>query len=263
VGLPIPLLKLPAWDRDVTIQPSANRLWQIFAEAPPDAMDPVIAWLQRKPVCRRDPGRFHWHELRHELSCYMVWSGTETFTDGRTLIEYQALRRADWLSASVIASGSFQAFCEVLRYFHRSLGFRQNAFRTGKVYTRKDQAGVYTVYPDPEVICVQLERIYAHWRHHFYHARGFAAVVAMTAILNLHPFPEGNGRVARLFFNWTMSEGRDSPLYLPIYELSALSQYGYLIRLRQAGYHSEWHPLFSYLLMCSERFFTGGGPNSS
>lgn len=252
----IGLLKLPAWgDGTTSFQPLANRLWRIFAKAPSSAMIYVIEWLRGQPIRRSDAGLFQKHELRHELSRYVTSNSTETFVDGRTLMEYQVLRQSCWPSARMIASGTFQSFCETLRSFHGALGFPESRFRTQVAYTLRDRAGVCTAYPGAEVIYPQLERIFAHWKQHFHAVPGFAAVVAMAALLNVHPFTDGNGRVARLFFHWAINEGRDSPLYLPIYELSALSQYGYLIRLRQATYHLNWCPLFSYLLMCSERLF--------
>lgn len=257
---PIALLKLPAWDDGVaSFQPLANRLQETFAKAPVDAMDSVIAWLQGQPIRHRDVGRFQWHELQHELSQYVAPNSTETFIDGRSLTEYKILRWSGWPSTNTIANATFQAFCEILKCLHSALGFADSKFRTQTAHTRRDRAGACTAYPGPEAIYPQLGRIYAHWKRHVHTEPGFAAVVAMTALLNVHPFNDGNGRVARLLFHWTINEGRESPLYLPIHELSALSQYGYLIRLRQATYHLNWRPLFSYLLMCSERLFVGDG----
>jgi hypothetical protein len=37
---------------------------------------------------------------------------------------------------------------------------------------------------------------------------GFAAVVAITVLMNLHPFMEGNGRVGRLPLHWTLNRNR-------------------------------------------------------
>jgi hypothetical protein len=257
---PIALLKLPAWGDGVTsFQPLANRLWETFARAPASSMDSVITWLQGQPIRHCNVGQFQWYELQHELSQYVAPNSTEIFIDGRTLLEYQVLQQPGWPSIHTIADGTFQAFCEILKCFHDALGFSESRFRTQAAYTQRDRTGACTAYPGPEAIYPQLGRIYAHWKQHIHTAPGFAAVVAMTALLNVHPFNDGNGRVARLLFHWTINEGRDSPLYLPIHELSALSQYGYLIRLRQATYHLNWHPLFSYLLMCSERLFVGDG----
>ena len=262
--VPIAQLSLPAWDScDGTVRVLASRLWQVFAKAPADVMDSVVAWLREQPIRHGDPGRLRGCELRHELSGYLAPASTEAFTDGRSLAECHVLKQAGLPSAKAVADGNFSLFCETLKGFHHAMGLTDTGFRSRPVYTQRDRAGVCTVYPGQELIYPQLERIYVHWKRYFHMSRGFAAVVAMVALLNVHVFNDGNGRVARLFFHWTLNEGRGSPLYLPIYELSALSQCGYLIRLRQASYHSDWRPLFAYFLMCSERLFTNLVPERS
>lgn len=253
------LLELPDAGKNGSVLHLARSLTDAFRLAPDAAMRGIISWLDGDPIRNRDIGPFKQEELEHELSDYMAEANTEAFGDGRSKLEFETLANSDLPSAGSIVD--FEGFCKVLKYIKQATSPPPSGFRARSIATARDRNGSYVVYPSPTYVLSQLGVIYEHWKRYRVIEPGFAAVVAMTALTNLHPFIDGNGRIARIVFNWTLNPSRANPVYLPIYELSALSRCGYLVRLRQAQYHSEWGPLFQFLLLCSERLFYDGGVN--
>lgn len=73
-------------------------------------------------------------------------------------------------------------------------------------------------------------------------------MVSRVALLNTHPFPDGNGRFARSVFNWILREHVGQGVYLPIKEVA-------LLRVREAEHFHEWQPLAEFLLMISRKLF--------
>lgn len=74
------------------------------------------------------------------------------------------------------------------------------------------------------------------------------ATVVLAALLNMHPFKDGNGRVARMMFNvvcWRA--GMPDTLYLPLKEMFLLSKGGFEIRLRQLEINNDWNGLLDYI----------------
>jgi len=70
----------------------------------------------------------------------------------------------------------------------------------------------------------------------------------MTALCNVHPFGDGNGRVSRLVFNALLRGPDDEGPYIPLHELGRVSRAGFLIAMRLAQYRNEWGMLASFLL---------------
>lgn len=258
-GFHTALLALPEVGEEGSIRSIARRLANAFQFAPDCAIKSTIAWLDGDPIANRDLGPFNRADLEHELSDYMADASTEVFHKGRSKIEFDMLVHSDLPAAESIVD--YEGFSKFLNCVKHATSPPPHGFRISSVSTVRDRNGNRIVYPSPNYVIPQLSVIYNHWRRYREIAPGFAAVVAMAALTNLHPFMDGNGRVARIVFNWTLNQNRARPLYLPIYELSALSRCGYLVRLRQAQYHSEWAPLFRFLLLCSERLFYDGSLN--
>jgi hypothetical protein len=76
------------------------------------------------------------------------------------------------------------------------------------------------------------------------------AISAMAVLLNIHPFPDGNGRSARALFNATLEYGGVGENgYLPLSAILAASRAGYEIRLRDAETNGNWLPLIDYFLV--------------
>lgn len=74
-----------------------------------------------------------------------------------------------------------------------------------------------------------------------------AAIVMSLAVVNAHPFPDGNGRLSRCVFHLMLwLHGLPFDVHVPIYEAMHWSRGGYEIRLRQAELHGDWNPIVSY-----------------
>jgi len=231
----------------------AGRLAGLVSDARPAVMTPVEAWLVSGPVARHDTGAFQVDELAHELSPWMAPHVSEAGVDGRSLVELDVLIGGRLPTVDGVLAEGAKGFARLVVQMHELLVADGLGFRTTAVGSVPDRKGERVVYPPPDAISGQLEAVWKHWACHVDQSPGFAAVVAMTALMNLHPFADGNGRVGRVLFHWTLNRHRAEPVYLPLYELSAMSECGYLIRLRQAQYHDEWEPLLCYLVMVAAR----------
>jgi hypothetical protein len=232
-------------------QSLVDRLEHAFNQAEPNTMYQVSAWLARQPVRHRDLGPLRTEQLEHELSDYMMRVVSDTAIDGRSLVELEVMRQLP-PAESVLDE---DAFMELLLLIHRRVCGRAEGFRRGDIQTQPDRMGNCVRYPPFDVIVRSLGQLYGYWHEHAVSKRGLAAVVILAAVTNLHPFQDGNGRVARVLFNHLLNGERDEPIYLPLHEIAALSRGGFLIRLRQAQYHAEWVALFDFLADCAETLF--------
>lgn len=239
----------------------ASALHLTFEVADESCMFPVLEWLRNDPIESSNPGPLKGVDLRHELSVYTEPVSTDVFVDGRSLCEINVID-SNRLPTD-LSNFKFDYFCEMLAYLNSVVVFKQSSFRTTEVRTASDKRGNYVKYPRPCYIFPRLQCIHSFILAHCDAEPGLAAVVTMAALTNLHPFVDGNGRVARILFNWLMNLKREENIYLPIYEISAFSYGGYLIRLRQAHYHSNWEPLFRLLLACANRLFLDSASGAS
>lgn len=249
----VEIMALPAFEAmSATLRLLFCEIDDIVRAAKPEAAREISRWLNATPLRQTNYGKFQPIELEHPLSAYAATANSEVFEDGRSQLEQVTLERIRTRTTSSRSPLNEDEFVEHLSYIHTLVGCR-GTIRECTVHNGVDRHGDRVVYPDANELIGALRRIYEHWA--LYHGKqpAFAATVAMVALMNLHPFPDGNGRVARVFFNWTLNFERKSVVYLPLYELSALSNCGYLIRLREAQYFGRWEPIVSYLSMVAKR----------
>lgn len=224
-----------------------------FARAPLEAMRKIMAWLHGQPIRHHHLGCFELSELEHELSKYMAPHTTDMFEDGRTVLEYAVCLRLPDVAS--VAELDFPGFRSFLLDLQGSMVAGKGGFRSGDIATTADRTGASVRYPESRAIDTGLRSIHEFWRNHAHAEPALAGVMTMVALLNLHPFKDGNGRVSRVVFNWTLNGGRLQRVYLPLYEIAALSRCGYLVRLRQAQYHANWGPILDFISMCGRRLF--------
>jgi hypothetical protein len=248
------LMELPSSGGEVdSYRTVGESIRRSFSHASPEAMQKVMAWLHGQPIRLQYLGCFEQSELEHDLSDYMSPHATEVFEDGRTVFEYDTLLGLPDVQS--MTRLSFADFCKFLLDLQAMMVGGEGGFRSGDIATAADRTGASVRYPEPRAIGAGLRSIHEFWNSHVHSEPALAGVMAMAALLNLHPFMDGNGRVARVIFNWTLNGGRQDRVYLPLHEIAALSRCGYLIRLRQAQYHANWAPLLNFISMCGRRLF--------
>jgi len=120
--------------------------------------------------------------------------------------------------------------------------------RTGSIVTNQDPLGRRVCFPPAAVIPEQMAKLATLMATAQSVPNSFRAIVALVLITNCHPFPDGNGRTARLVFNALASPGADhAEFYLPLKELARYSRGGFIIRKRMAEIHGEWKPLADFV----------------
>jgi len=212
-------------------------------------------WLDGDPVRTRNTGALRHDELTHRLSPWMGGADDATHAQGRSLLEMRALARLELPPARAVVHEGADAFANTLVAVARAVGEDDAALRRGPVASLRDANGVRIVYPAPGLIRPRLDEIRDYARAHIAECRALVATVAMVAIMNVHPFGDGNGRVARVVFNWMMLERARRFAYLPLSELAALSDGGFLLRLREAQYFGRWNGLVQFIHLAASRLF--------
>lgn len=72
------------------------------------------------------------------------------------------------------------------------------------------------------------------------------ATALMVVILNLHPFSDGNGRVARGVFNHLIV-GRGYPGFFPLGAIIARSRGGFELAIRTVELKGDWNPILTFM----------------
>lgn len=232
-----------------------DRMENIFRNTDHEEMRRVIGWLTRAPIQNHDPGVLRVEDLRHELSGRMQQAASDAPIDGRSIAELKILRTLP----SIRSITDYESFFELLVHVQQAACGMPAGIRTVAISTRPDRLGNCVRYPDPKLIRSSLAQLYMYWQENVSALPACVAVVVLAALTNIHPFHDGNGRAARIFFNYVLNglaPARSEPLYLPIYEIAAFSNCGFLIRLRQAQYFGEWAPLFMFLVISAEMLFS-------
>ena len=122
-------------------------------------------------------------------------------------------------------------------------------FRATRAQTAADRTGRYIRYPPSCEIAGRLLELGELFASKADRPAAFDAVVALVAISNLHPFVDGNGRVARVCFNGLLQRRAPSPpsIYIPLHAMAVLSRGGFIVRIRLAEIRGDWLPLLDHL----------------
>lgn len=108
-----------------------------------------------------------------------------------------------------------------------------------------DAHGIATLFRPATIVHVELQALRARAADTEIPV-SLRAVGAMCTLLNIHPFPDGNGRTARLLFNVIINHGQSGAVYIPLCAAFDASMGGFELRLREATYNENWLPLLAY-----------------
>lgn len=130
----------------------------------------------------------------------------------------------------------------------RVSGDPRMALRTGEVRTARDARGVAWLYPPPEAAARRAPSICVAYTA----CRGPGtlpiAVWTLAALLNAHPYPDANGRLARLLFAGALT--RAGFTHAPVFALGPLihaSDGAFEIAVRRIAVQGRWQPLVDLL----------------
>lgn len=141
---------------------------------------------------------------------------------------------------------------------------RPTRLRQKHAGTRPDRSGAALRFTPAEEITPHLD-ILRRWLQANTHAPAtIRAAVSCQFLLCCHPFPDGNGRTARLVANAALSTaGMSAGCYLPLQELFLLSLGGMEVRSRRVeltGDWSIWIAWFADLVTLGVRVSSGTTP---
>lgn len=120
--------------------------------------------------------------------------------------------------------------------------------RTGDVRTARDARGVALQYPPAEAATARAASICAAYTACHGDQALLRSVWVLVALLNAHPFPDGNGRLARLLFAGALA--RAGLTHAPIVALGPLvhaSEGAFEIALKRVVVQRRWQPLIDLL----------------
>lgn len=214
-----------------------------YTHTPPSADTRILEWLQSDPANTENYGCLTRANLVHELSEYAMQRQSSRIYERRSLLEREILAGLSADPRVLLALGP-DGFTTLLCTLNAA-GGGDSTIRNHMVNNGEDLAHCRAVYPRFELIHAQMTQIHHFLARYLDTQPAFAAIVAYASISNLHPFADGNGRVARMLYNSLIRSVFPQAFYFPIYEVSALSRMGMVIRLRQADYQASWLPLIS------------------
>jgi hypothetical protein len=242
----LPPIRLPDFSETKSSHEALKIIDNCYKNAEGDSINRFIhEWLEKDPANSKNYGRLNRDKLLHELSPYAMERRNIQEYHARTKFElpiFYVLRKSTL--QSVLSEGyfSFEKFLCKTAFFSTGL----SSFRSSFVSNGRDLAGWSIVYPHFEQIESNIEKLFIFLKKYGRKQPSFAALVTYVALNNIHPFINGNGRLSRIIFNWIINSCYPNAFYLPIYEISALSEAGLIIRLRQAELHNNWDPLIKF-----------------
>lgn len=153
-------------------------------------------------------------------------------------------------SFNAAVKGNPDKFLELLKFIHINLCSTNNNFRSCRTVSGRDawlSENGYIEYLDCNRIKPALFKLWNFFVNNFQnnnHVSGFInSIVLYTSILSIHPFSDGNGRVARTILSCSMSHTFSKNLFIPEANLSTISRAGFLLAKREAHILGNWIPI--------------------
>lgn len=204
---------------------------------------PPLSW-----VCQhmQRPSELVLTRLAHPLSDVAGQLTRSVWKTPRTEIETKvAATYSNAIRDAVKPGADPNVLCGIASIVASALIDRNIAFRDHEVSLLPDKAGNIVRFV-PHFVARQQMIDLANHLQDWPAPSAIRGACAMAAILNAHPFPDGNGRTSRVMFN-SFCLGPGFPGYLPFFEVAAASLGGFEIRLRILEVRGDWEPLLTYV----------------
>jgi len=225
-----------------------------FARAGESELERVQKWIEKNQAALDHFDPITPEDLHHPLSLYIEEASSDPFTGGRSRNELIALSRSNLGTFNKFRREKVAGdFLLVLQSLGTRVARNGNGLRNKEVNSRPDKLNNRIVYPSPDKIIDRVSEIFTHATNNYEISPAFSAIVAMVALLNIHPFADGNGRVARIVFNWILNQERATIAYLPLHEVARMSAGAYLIMLREAQYYNNWNNIIRVVEVVSSK----------
>ena len=142
---------------------------------------------------------------------------------------------------------STENFCSFLEEICSDIHQKKMTFRNTEVIARPNQNGEFIVYPGKEFIieginnCIRI--IQARKKLGFL----LASMSLMGIFLNIHPFRDGNGRTSRILFNIFLMNYVNRNIFIPISEISSVSNKGFILSIKEGQIFNNWSPIMKLI----------------
>ncbi len=186
-------------------------------------------------------------QLAHPLAEFV--SASESLPEFRGNahdLELEAtLKHAEIIGESIARNDS-ALFGESLCSIASDLIGREMRFRDATITTTSDSRGICVMFPDHRHIPARLSELISLIRSSSCPI-ALKAISSQVVLLNLHPFRDGNGRVARVLFNSVFSEFRRAEhLNIPFYHIRNMTPFTFEICVRMIELRGSWKELVTY-----------------
>ena len=223
----------------------------------------IAGWLATDPVVTRNFGPLTWTELHHELTPFYMEAASVAVLPVKSTAEFNAINSAKLPTVTDVFRGqaNFLDFKATLQSICLALGV-DSRIRDHGVKTVTDKSGASVIYPHHTQVDSQLAELFEFLAGNFKNFPHLCAVAAHLGIGHIHPLSDGNGRLSRAVYNWMINAAGAVKFYLPLHELAALSDGGYIIRFRKATYQNDWSEIVVFFTRLITAFKDWGAGSS-
>jgi Fic family protein len=187
------------------------------------------------------------------LSFAVEAKSLEGVGDTRSQSERQVLSRFGSSLLYAYSTEQAEVIEEALLRLSSLLLARRITRRFGRMSLRGSDEGAVIELPSTHAAEKQLRRICEVLAKPALGSPFLRAVWLLVAMVNAHPFIDGNGRMSRILFNFEMIRfGMPPQAYIPIFAAMSCSGGGFEIRLREAEVLGRWDPIVLYFCQIVE-----------